>query len=427
VPWHRPKGAASIQTKMSLNRGIRIVITILLFAGALWAATNRQFYIEALRSSFFALALTSVIIIHFRVRPSWQDAVAVASVALVVSFIDYRVLQFKPFFMAWFSFAGLSSLLVLGIRAVWSQDADRKLLFLAFIPSLLFVVSEYFADTFLKWTSHIHPKALDLYLLSFDASLHVQLPFLVGQAFQTWNTLRVVSLLFYLALPIPIAVVYAGRVLRFREKAVPSMAAFLITGPLGILFYNLFPALGPAHLLGPNFPWNPIPFERVSHLLAEPIALVGPRNAIPSLHMAWVVLVCWYSRNLSWWERAIAFVFLVFTVLATLGTGEHYFIDLVVAFPFALLVESICAFSLPLTNTNRMLTFGLGLLLTLAWLWMLRVGLHFFWATPVLPWSFCGATVALSLIFERQLHRPEPGGAWLARQGTAYAEPLPSK
>jgi hypothetical protein len=349
-----------------------------------------------------------VIIIHFRVRPSWQDALIVLALTLGFASIDFGALHFKPFPMAWFSFAGLSSLLVLGLRTVWSKESERKLLVLAFVPSLLFVASEYFADDLLHWTSASHPKVLDLYLLSFDGSLHVQLPFLAGQAFSRWPTLRLVGLLFYIALPIAIAVVYAGRLVRFREKALPAMVAFLITGPIGILFYNLFPALGPVHVFGGNFPWNPLSIEKLSHLLAEPVALSGAPNAIPSLHMAWVLLVCWYSRKLSWWERTIAFAFLAFTVLATLGTGEHYFIDLIVAFPFALLIESICDFSSPLTSTHRMLAFGLGLSLTLAWLLMLRSGQHFFWSNPLLPWSFCAATVALALIFERQLHRPVP-------------------
>jgi hypothetical protein len=36
---------------------------------------------------------------------------------------------------------------------------------------------------------------------------------------------------------------------------------------------------------------------------------------------------------------SLAFVW--FTVMATLGTGGHYFVDLVVAFPFALMVQAL--------------------------------------------------------------------------------------
>jgi hypothetical protein len=225
----------------------------------------------------------------------------------------------------------------------------------------------------------------------------------VGQAFSLSPNLRATGLLFYVGLPIPIALIYAGRVLRTREKAIPSFAAFLATGPIGILFYNVLPALGPVHVFGKAFPWHPLSTAQAVHLLVEPIALSGAPNAIPSLHMAWVLLVWWYSRGLSWWDRAIAFAFLFFTALATLGTGEHYFVDLVAAFPFALLMESLCEFSLPVRNRQRVLAFAFGFLATLAWLLALRYAVHVFWISAVLPWTLCVATIAASLFCERKL------------------------
>jgi hypothetical protein len=123
-----------------------------------------------------------------------------------------------------------------------------------------------------------------------------------------------------------------------------------------------------------------------------------------------VLLVWWYSRGLSWWERSISLLFLFFTVLATLGTGEHYFIDLIVAFPFALLIESMCAFSMKVTDRHRALAFCVGLASTLGWFALLRHELHFFWISPILPWSFCVATVLLTLLSERllQQHKTAP-------------------
>jgi hypothetical protein len=228
---------------------------------------------------------------------------------------------------------------------------------------------------------------------------------ILGRAFSVWPWLRLVSLLFYIGLPIPIALTYAGRLLRDREKALPVGVAFLATGPIGIIFYNLFPALGPVHLFLRGFPWHPLTVAQAARLFTEPMAIDGPPNAIPSLHMAWVLLVWWYSRGLSWWERSIGLLFLFFTVLATLGTGEHYFIDLIVAFPFALLIESICAFSLRITDRHRALAFCLGLVGTFGWFALLRHELHFFWLSPILPWSFCVATVVLSLLSERLLQQ----------------------
>jgi hypothetical protein len=390
---------------MPLTRATKILLTLPLVAAFAWLGCSAQFYDEALVSAFFGFALASVLIIHFRVRPSWQDALLVLAGTLLLAAVDFRLLHFKQAVMAWFSFAGLSSLFILGLRTVWAKDTDRKLLLLAFVPSLLFVTSEYFADNLLQWTSAVHPKVYDLYLFSFDSSLHVQIPFLVGQAFSLWPNLRAAALLFYIGLPIPIALIYAGRVLRMREKAIPSFVAFLATGPIGILFYNMLPALGPVHVFGQAFPWHPLPPAQAARLLAEPIALSGAPNAIPSLHMAWVLLVWWYSRGLSWWERTIAFAFLFFTVLATVGTGEHYFVDLVVAFPFALFMESLCSFESPRKEPQRLAALGLGLFATLTWLLTLRYAVRFFWISSLLPWTLCAVTIALSLAFEWQLER----------------------
>src|SRR5229473_6471278 len=269
---------------MSLKQAARIVLTFFLLACGVWLGRSSQFYSEALVSIFFAATLTSAIVIHFRIFPSWPDALLVLCGTFLLAAIDFQLLHYKPLLASWLSFAGLSSVLVLGVRTIWAEGAPRKLLALSFVPVLLLVGSEYFASTFLEWTASAHPKVLDLYLYSFDASLGLQLPFLIGQRFVLWPWLGRASALFYIGLPIPIALVYAGRLLRLRENALPSFVAFLATGPVGVLFYNLFPALGPVHLLLRDFPWHPLLTRSVSRLLVEPVVIPGAPNAIPSLH-----------------------------------------------------------------------------------------------------------------------------------------------
>jgi len=392
---------------MPLNRTTKVILTVSLLACGVWLGTNRQFYAQALASSFFAFALANVIIIHLRLLSRWMDAGWILAGTIALTLIDLKILHFQPALLVWLSFAGLSSLIIFGARTIWADQPDRKLLLIGFVPALLFVVSEYFADNLLHWTAAHHPKALDLYLFSFDSSLGIQIPMVMGQAFSNWPWLRLVALLFYLGLPIPISLIYAGRVLRDREKAIPAAIAFLATGPIGMIFYNLFPALGPVHLFLRGFPWHTLTVSQAARLFVEPMVIDGPPNAIPSLHMAWVLLVWWYSRGLSWWERSIAMLFMFFTVLATLGTGEHYFIDLIVAFPFALMIESLCAFSLKISDLRRVIAFGFGLAGTLGWLVLLRHSTHFFWISPALPWSFCIATVIFSLFFERRLRQSD--------------------
>jgi hypothetical protein len=227
----------------------------------------------------------------------------------------------------------------------------------------------------------------------------------VGRSFHNFPWLRLVSVLFYLGLPIPIALIYASHLLLDIRKALAAGFAFLITGPVGIIFYNFFPALGPVHLFLKGFPLHPFPLDQAAKLVPGPMLLNGPPNAIPSLHMAWVLLVWWHSRGLSWWARSIAMLFMFFTALATLGTGEHYFVDLIVAFPFALMIEALCSFSLKTSDRHRILAFSGGLAGTVGWFLLLRHALHFFWISPILPWLFCAVTVVLSLLGERLLHQ----------------------
>lgn len=384
------------------NRTMQYIFSLALAAGVAGFAFNSYTYRVAVVSAFFSLALASVAILHFRVRPGWTDALLVFGSAALFAAVDLVALRFPPRIMAWFSFLGLGSVLVLGLRAIWAKSSDRKLLLSAWVPALLFVVSEYFASTMLDWTAALHPKTLDLYLFSFDSSMGVQLPMVVGRWFFEFSSLRAASMIFYIGLPIPIALIYAGQLIRHQEKSYVAMLAFLVTGPLGILFYNLFPAIGPIALFGQNFPFHPLPVKQAARLLLEPIALAGPRNAIPSLHMAWTLLAWWYSRGLSWWERAVALAFVLFTVLATLGTGEHYFVDLVVAFPFALFVQSLCSYTLTWKDPRRLTAFCFGLFVTLAWLVALRHTGKFFWISPVIPWTLCAATILLSSIRQHQ-------------------------
>jgi len=403
--------------KLPLQRVVKILLTVFLIACGIWLGRSPRFYNEALLSTFFAATLTGANVIHFRIRPAKEDALLVLCGTFLFAAIDFQLLHYRPALAAWLSFAGLSSLVVLGARTIWAEGSARRFLALGFVPAVLLVGSEYVASTFLEWTAAAHPRVLDLYLYSFDASLGVQLPFLVGRAFVKWPYLRLASLISYVGLGIPIALIYVGRLLRLREKAVPSFIALLATGPMGVLFYNLFPALGPVHLFRAQFPYDPIATAQVSRLYLERVKLFGPPNAIPSLHMAWALLVWWYSRGLSWWERSVALGFLVFTALATLGTGEHYFVDLVVAFPFAILVEGVWALNLSWNDKRRVIAATGGLICTLGWFAALRYGMRFFWLSPLFPWALCACTIALSLALELRLSRS------LVKTGTEHALP----
>ena len=79
---------------MPLNRATRYSLTLLLVALAAWLGTSAQFYREALVYAFFGIALASVIIIHLRVHPSWQDVLLILAGTFLFAAVDFRLLHF---------------------------------------------------------------------------------------------------------------------------------------------------------------------------------------------------------------------------------------------------------------------------------------------------------------------------------------------
>lgn len=387
---------------------LKLCLTAVLLAAILALCSSADFYSSTIASVFLSLALFSALIVLEIVRPSWSDLLWALAGSMFLAALDYRVMGLHPAFMAFFSFTGLAAFAILGIRTIWAKGQQQRLFLYALVPAALFVGSEWMASTLLDITERMHPKTLDLFLYSFDCSLGVQISFLVGQLFSKLHWLWWASFVFYAALPLPLALVFATHLRRDKSAAVTAMLAFLATGPLGILFYNVLPACGPIHLFGAGFPWHPAAIADVMQKVPIALPIPGARNAIPSLHMTWVLLIWWNSKGLPRWVRAIALSFVCFTVAATLGTGEHYFVDLIVAFPFSLMVQAICSYSMPFRDSERRTCLYFGALVTLVWLALLSFGTRLFWVSPIIPWSMAAATVSSTVFLGHRLLRTEP-------------------
>jgi hypothetical protein len=385
------------------HRITRILLTIVVLAVAIFLACNRTIFVMEFQFPMFMLTLASMAIILFSVRPLAKDIAFVACLTLLHAAVAYLFFDLPYHAINWLAFAGFSSFWVLCMRTIWEKGSERTLLVFSTISAVLLVTVKWGATIVLTWNEKLHPKTLDLFLYSFDGSLGMQLSFLMGRAFAKWPLFQNVSVMFYEALPVAITLICARHLASRTGKALSVVTALISTGPIGVIFYNLFPALGPRHVAQLLFPFHELTRAQTMNLALVEIAAPGPRNAIPSLHMAWVLLIWWYSRGLSSWTRAIALLFLIFTVAATLGTGEHYLVDLVVGFPFAVFVESLCSFHLPWRDRQKALALAWGLGATLAWLALLRFDTSLFWISPIVPWGLMIATILLSWICERGL------------------------
>jgi hypothetical protein len=284
---------------------------------------------------------------------------------------------------------GAASLLVLGWRAWRCKGAARLRVLAVLLPACLVLGSVPLIFFFLILTIQLRPQTYDALAYASDGTLGVQLSFALGRLFAAVPLLATVSLLVYCTLPLAFMVLL---VLHLRGKGPPVydlLPSFLCVAVSGFLTYLIFPITGPLFVFGDSFPHAP---PSAASVLAGPLNVPDvPRNCMPSLHTAWALLLWWHARPLGRSLRWGAAVWLVFTVLATLGFGAHYAFDVVVAFPSALACRALCLQTPPALTAHRHWTVFWGVLLTATWLVLLRHGL---WLLDVSPWLTASAALA---------------------------------
>src|SRR5262249_2291360 len=155
-----------------------------------------------------------------------------------------------------------------------------------------------------------------------DASFGFQPSFLVGRLFVNFEPLALFAMLIYKTVPLPAYLLIAYEVREDSPTRFDIIGPYLLIGATGFFLYVLFPAVWPTFVFPDSFPHAPPPAHQV--LEAPPLIPNEPRNCMPSLHTAWVLLYWWHARPLPRWVRIVMGTYLVFTMLATLGFGLHY-------------------------------------------------------------------------------------------------------
>jgi hypothetical protein len=122
---------------------------------------------------------------------------------------------------------------------------------------------------------------------------------------------------------------------------------FLLIGLIGPIIYVIFPVVGPAFAFGAdghgfqiaNYWPNVVPPVDYSPGWMA-FDNFTPRNCMPSMHTAWALSVFIHSRRGPRWLRWGGVFWLTCTLVATLGFGYHYGVDLVAGAMLCLTVES---------------------------------------------------------------------------------------
>lgn len=347
------------------------------------------------RWEIYAWLLSSAIfvkVIHLPQVPFWVLRVA-ASMALL----------------------GFGAALVLGLRAIWSENEDRENALALLVPAAILCVFIFGTARVLSVTSGVNPLTDDAWLYAFDGSLGFQPSFVLGHIMYNSLFLTRVAMLTYLSLPFVMAVVCAWQIPVGGRRISTSwhmLTVLLLAGVGGWLLYTIVPGTGPIYAFGRDFPWKPLSYEDLHRFALGKMNIPTgiPRNAMPSLHVGWAILLCWNSRKFPVALRSAILVFLIVTIFATLGSGQHYLVDLVGSLPFAVAVQATAALTFRdqsgSSKTQMIRVAWASLALTFVWLTIVRYGVELALKSPAIPWALMLATVAVSLWLSKSIAEP---------------------
>jgi hypothetical protein len=246
-----------------------------------------------------------------RMNSAGRRLLLLLSVGALVYFTRYDACLFTKY-------ASLGAILLSTVR-ILRPDALKVGIPL---PDLLLILTSVIWDHALRVLSAQQIPMLDQYLYRMDAALG-QSAYLMGRLFDRVPVLAWISAFAYVAVPLVVAATYLT-----ADRKREFCAALLVASGLGCLCFLLVPAAGPAFAF-PGFPWHaPV----IDHPRPVTVPLCPP-NCMPSLHLAWALLILVYAR----WKTPAA-VFLALTACATLGSGQHYLVDLLAAVPFSMAV-----------------------------------------------------------------------------------------
>jgi hypothetical protein len=189
-----------------------------------------------------------------------------------------------------------------------------------------------------QWMATLPLPKFDLYLFRIDGVLGFQPSFLLGQFVQRHLWLLILAEIGYGALTCVVVVVFGFYLWRCpKAETLKLLRTFILNLFLAVPFYLLIP------VCGPRFAFHDFPFSPPLHMIPHAIAIAAPPNGVPSVHASTAFLIVWFSWR---WKvgRVFSLAYLVLTVIATLGSGQHYLFDLIVAAPYAALMLYLGSF-----------------------------------------------------------------------------------
>jgi hypothetical protein len=358
-----------------------------------YLAIGRNFA-NLLETPFLPYSLLGTFCIHMATRPGLKERVWTVALG-VLSIACFVVLnaKFRPTWsgvIACGGFLGLSSLTVLAVQVLRLRGKAQNEKLNTLLSGSVFGYSALLIAVVLNLTTKLHPQTYDFYLYTADQGYGIPICAWIGRflAHEPW-LFRTCALV-YESLPLAVSLLYAYQRSGAKPLAVRVVPAFIGGGAAVYILYNILPAAGPYYVFGTAFP-NHLPQTVGLHLVT---LREGARNAIPSMHLGCALMIFWNCGRLPRWVYGGSALYMVLTMLACIGFGEHYTIDLVAAVPYALVLQSVCAPATLRMRPEWKHGMVAGLALTAAWIVAVRFGTSLFhW--PAVAWAFSIVTLVL--------------------------------
>ena len=303
-------------------------------------------------SPFFASALLASAVVFIGLGAPRRSRLAVIAVGIVAE-VAHAILAGENFAFNCGGWFGVAALVMAGVDHALARERGtlHRLLATAVFPT--FALASFLP---LELSILLHPRTHDGAALVLDGTLFgVQPAFLLGRAFDASAAFRLACGVVYLELPVAAAFVYLLE--RRAGRRGDLQVSFLLAGLLGVALYHLAPTAGPK-VFTAFFP-RQVPSTKDAFAFG---VMTAYRNAIPSLHTTWSLLVYWHARALGRAGRAFGLAWLVVTVLAMLGFGEHYLTDVIVSIPFAVMARALIVRGPRVTIVVPALAFGAWIL-----------------------------------------------------------------
>jgi spermidine synthase len=243
-------------------------------------------------------------------------------------------------------------------------------------------------------TAPLHPRVVDGAARGFDAALALPIGDTAVRALAAAPWLGELSALATALLPFAMLIVWGQR---RRTRAAAELATALVAAAvIAFAAWHVLPVVGP-RIVGAGAGLEP------------QLAMPAPRDRLPSLATAWLVLLWWHAHGRPGLRAALG-VGGVLMIVGALGSGRDYVADLVLALPVAAL--ALAGSAVPSPARRRALAAGAALFA--GWLALLGGGalggsaLAPPWAA-LIAWATVLATVATTWAIERTLRRAAAG------------------